>query len=172
MTTEPVHQIADGEAVTSCCGRTPFELPRTDRLTVDPSLARGCETEIARATRIGFELGKAEGRKEAGEEIAESIEGQRLDAPGIPHDRTRGWNEALKSAAEIARNLTSQPQEATSEPLTAPGGHSDLPKAPEAARKACANCGAYGGNGRIYRQDDTWDPCPRCTTPRIPGGEG
>jgi hypothetical protein len=40
---EIVHLIADGEAVTSCCGRTPFELPRTDRITVDPSLAGGCE---------------------------------------------------------------------------------------------------------------------------------
>lgn len=39
---EAVHLIADGEAVTSCCGRTPFELPRTDRLTVDPKSARGC----------------------------------------------------------------------------------------------------------------------------------
>jgi len=39
---ETVHLIADGEAVTLCCGRTPFELPRTDRLTVDPSLAGGC----------------------------------------------------------------------------------------------------------------------------------
>lgn len=37
--TEPVHLIADGEAVTSCCGRTPFELPRTDRMTVDQALA-------------------------------------------------------------------------------------------------------------------------------------
>jgi hypothetical protein len=42
---EIVHLIADGEAVTLCCGRTPFELPRTDRVTVDPSLARGCGGE-------------------------------------------------------------------------------------------------------------------------------
>ena len=39
---EVVHLIADGEAVTSCCGRTPFALPRTERLTVDPTLAN-CE---------------------------------------------------------------------------------------------------------------------------------
>lgn len=37
-----VHVIADGEAVTSCCGRTPFELPRTDRITTDPRLGIGC----------------------------------------------------------------------------------------------------------------------------------
>lgn len=35
---EVVHVVADGEAVTSCCGRTPFELPRTERITVDPAL--------------------------------------------------------------------------------------------------------------------------------------
>lgn len=29
------HVIADGDAVTRCCHRTPFEVPRTDRLTVD-----------------------------------------------------------------------------------------------------------------------------------------
>lgn len=28
----------EGEAVTLCCGRSPFELPRTDRLTLDASL--------------------------------------------------------------------------------------------------------------------------------------
>lgn len=39
---EIVHVIADGEAVTSCCGRTPFELPRMDRITVDPKLGHGC----------------------------------------------------------------------------------------------------------------------------------
>jgi hypothetical protein len=39
---EVTHLIADGEAVTFCCGRTPFELPRTDRLTVDRALAGGC----------------------------------------------------------------------------------------------------------------------------------
>ncbi len=29
---------ADGSQVTPCCGRTPFDLPRTDRLTLDPRL--------------------------------------------------------------------------------------------------------------------------------------
>ena len=38
---ETVHLIADGEAVTSCCGRTPFELPRDERITSDPAL-RSC----------------------------------------------------------------------------------------------------------------------------------
>ncbi len=39
---ETIHFIADGDAVTSCCGRTPFELPRSDRITVDPALTN-CE---------------------------------------------------------------------------------------------------------------------------------
>lgn len=31
---QPAHQCPpDGSAVTPCCGRTPFELPRTDRMT-------------------------------------------------------------------------------------------------------------------------------------------
>lgn len=42
---ETVHLIADGEAVTSCCGVTPFELPRTARITVDPTLAGGCASK-------------------------------------------------------------------------------------------------------------------------------
>jgi hypothetical protein len=29
------HLIRDGEAVTDCCKKTPFELPRTDKLIVD-----------------------------------------------------------------------------------------------------------------------------------------
>lgn len=29
---------ADGAAVTPCCGRSPFELPMTDRMTLDPAL--------------------------------------------------------------------------------------------------------------------------------------
>jgi hypothetical protein len=36
---EVVHLIADGRATTSCCGRTPFELPHAHRLTVDPEQA-------------------------------------------------------------------------------------------------------------------------------------
>lgn len=42
----PVHLIADGEAVTSCCGRTPFELGRYERITVDPEMARACSLQV------------------------------------------------------------------------------------------------------------------------------
>ncbi|WP_205576240.1 hypothetical protein, partial [Streptomyces europaeiscabiei] len=34
VTTETVHACPpDGSGVTPCCGRTPFELPRTDRIS-------------------------------------------------------------------------------------------------------------------------------------------
>lgn len=36
---ERVHFIADGSNVTSCCSRTPFELPLKDRMTGDPRTA-------------------------------------------------------------------------------------------------------------------------------------
>lgn len=36
---EVVHQCPPkGKAVTPCCGKTPFELPRTDRMTLKKSL--------------------------------------------------------------------------------------------------------------------------------------
>jgi hypothetical protein len=35
---ESVHLIRDGDATAQCCGKTPFELPGTDRLTTDPGL--------------------------------------------------------------------------------------------------------------------------------------
>jgi hypothetical protein len=37
--TETVHACPpDGAGVTPCCGRTPFELPRTDRMSTDSAL--------------------------------------------------------------------------------------------------------------------------------------
>ena len=36
--TETVHRCPPhGAYVTPCCGKTPFELPRTDRITSDPA---------------------------------------------------------------------------------------------------------------------------------------
>jgi hypothetical protein len=34
---EVVHLMRDEQGITACCGRTPFELPRTDRMTFDPA---------------------------------------------------------------------------------------------------------------------------------------
>ena len=42
---EVTHQCPpDGSGITPCCGETPFDLPRTDRMTLDPSLVtcHGC----------------------------------------------------------------------------------------------------------------------------------
>jgi hypothetical protein len=37
--TETTHLCPpDGGGLMPCCGRTPFEVPRTDRMTLDPSL--------------------------------------------------------------------------------------------------------------------------------------
>lgn len=45
--TEVTHACPPGDAAcTPCCGRTPFELPRTDRLTLDPSLVT-CREDTA-----------------------------------------------------------------------------------------------------------------------------
>jgi hypothetical protein len=39
MAAETTHACPKrGSGVTPCCGRSPFELPRTDRLTLDPAL--------------------------------------------------------------------------------------------------------------------------------------
>lgn len=39
MVEETVHACPeDDDALTPCCGFSPFELPRTDRLTLDPEL--------------------------------------------------------------------------------------------------------------------------------------
>lgn len=41
--TETTHACPPGDSgVTPCCGLTPFELPRTDRMTLDPALVN-CE---------------------------------------------------------------------------------------------------------------------------------
>lgn len=34
----PIHRSPGSGALTPCCGRSPFELPRTDRMTVDSDL--------------------------------------------------------------------------------------------------------------------------------------
>lgn len=71
------------------------------------------------AGRFGYELG----RKEAGEEIALAIEAQ------VGGGEWAG--DYYRKTAGIARNLASQPSGATSTPLTAPTGHSDLPEGGE-----------------------------------------
>lgn len=39
MTTETVHLCPPGDSgLMPCCNRTPFEVPRTDRMTLDRSL--------------------------------------------------------------------------------------------------------------------------------------
>jgi hypothetical protein len=95
------------------------------------------EAMIELATKLGFELGKAEGRKQAGEEIAQAItEAGDKRSQHRHHDRPTVSrlgsvrHASYLDAAEIARDLTSQPSGAVSTPRTDPDGHSDLPKDP------------------------------------------
>lgn len=81
------------------------------------------EAETKALAETTFELGRALGRKEAGEEIAAAIEGMLvglLDSFG-----------ARSAAAAKAREYASQPSGAASKPLTAPSGHTDLPEGRE-----------------------------------------
>ena len=59
--TEIIHACPpDGEYLTPCCGHTPFELPLTDRMTMDPSLVdcQGAEALV----RVSGAPGKGAGQ--------------------------------------------------------------------------------------------------------------
>lgn len=89
--------------------------------------------EIATATKLGFELGKAEGRKQALEEAAAKLWAFSADPHDVHGEVADG---AFAMAAGIVTGMLSQPQEATSEPLTASTGHSDLPEAAKTPEEA------------------------------------
>lgn len=44
----PVHKCPDSAGVMPCCGLTPFEVPRTDRVTTAPELVT-CNASARRA---------------------------------------------------------------------------------------------------------------------------
>ena len=71
--------------------------------------------EIATASKLGFELGKAEGRKQAGEEIAEAIS---------TYNQEWSANTWRSIAAGIAREIASEPLRAAFDGLT------DVPASP------------------------------------------
>lgn len=45
------HNITDGSATTSCCGKTPFELPQVDRITTEPGEAT-CRPRVATRPKV------------------------------------------------------------------------------------------------------------------------
>lgn len=47
------HCPPDGTYTTPCCGETPFDLPRTDRITADPSLVTCAAAEQPPAHLLG-----------------------------------------------------------------------------------------------------------------------
>ena len=97
------------------------------------------------ATALGMKLGKAEGRKQAGEEIAQALERCEDDmrraevGAGISGNLSgaKTWFDLATGymrSAELARDIASQPQEATQEPPSAPEGYMDLPGAERPGR--------------------------------------
>lgn len=53
VVSEVIHRCPSGDdGVTPCCGRTPFELPPMDRMTVDSSLVT-CAEPVARPAATG-----------------------------------------------------------------------------------------------------------------------
>ncbi len=40
-----------------CCGLTPFEVPRTDRMTLDPKLVT-CKVEASKAEILAWDAGQ------------------------------------------------------------------------------------------------------------------
>lgn len=80
------------------CGTPDVDLTRSPDWLATKAL-------VETATRLGVELGKAEGRKQAGEEIAVAIEGV-IDGYLDPRDDING-----DRAAAIAREIGSRPQE-------------------------------------------------------------
>lgn len=121
----------------------------------DPAEVKSmCET----AGRVAYALG----RKEAGEELADKIATQAKITQRVPVSERSGVREGMLvawiSAEKLAREYASQPSGAVP-------ASSGTPEDIEARKTACPNCGAYGGKGRIYRQDDTWDACPVCYLP-------
>lgn len=87
---------AQGQACDDCGA-----LPGRDHSSACLMQLEGTRALVATGFRLGFELGKAEGRKQAGEEIAQAIKAQVGDGE---------WaGDYYRKAAQIAREIASQP---------------------------------------------------------------
>ena len=150
-------------------------------MTTDEAAQR--TEEIATATKLGFELGKAEGRKQAGEEIMLGIQ----KAIRAHHGAHADWlRTGLIEALQIVSETTSQPQEGTSEPLTASSGHTDLPEDSQGLSNRnpspttrLEDCGVHHAYPELHHCSECLRAyCGRAgkadldPSPRIPGGEG
>lgn len=115
---------------------------------------------IETATRLGYELG----RKEALAEVAAAISNRAKIAQRIdPRERSgvrEGMVVAWIAAEKLAQDMASQPSGATSEPLTALEGHSDLPPRPE-----CPGCGQSGTGLENHYNDCPQNPYAEENTP-------
>ena len=120
---------------------------------------------IEAAGNLGFELGKAEGRKEAAEQIAREIS---------MYNQEWSANTWRSIAAGIAREVASEPSGAASTPRTHPDGHSDLPEGGEAAEAPLAAwevelLGEASKCSPFCKQVQTGPTTWECTCP-TPGG--
>jgi len=101
--------------------------------------------EVKVLTETASKVGYALGRKDAGEEIAEGIEAVR-DSVGLfpianPDDLLTS-HQAWTNAAQIARDVTSQPSEGASDERSGVGGHQEVS---ETARSPQEPCGCLLG---------------------------
>ena len=88
---------------------------------------------VETATRLGVELGKAEGRKQALEEAATALEA--VESPKYAGDLSSGlgWMLISREMAIIAVQRLSAASGATSDGLTATDGYTDLPEGSRAS---------------------------------------
>jgi hypothetical protein len=88
------------------------------------------------ATKVAYELG----RKDAGEEIAEGIEAVRDSVGRFPIENLDDLltsHQAWTNAAQIARDLTSEPSGAVSDERSGVGGHQEVSEAPKSPQEPC-----------------------------------
>jgi len=97
-------------------------------------------SEVKVLTETASKVAYALGRKDAGEEIAEGIEAVRDAVKLFPIenlDDLLTMHDAWTNAAQIARDLTSQPPEAASDATSGVPGHPEVSEAVRSPQEPC-----------------------------------
>src|SRR5215204_5540990 len=119
-----------------------------------PVHARYTASEVKVLTETASKVAYALGRKDAGEEIAVALE-SRDSVEWVLAGRYGGID-----AAEIARNITSQPSQAASDATSGVPGHPEVSEAvrspQEPPKLVCRRCFGYG----IVTEHGMSTPCP------------
>lgn len=130
-------------------------------------------SEVKVLTETASKVAYALGRKDAGEEIAEGIEATR-DAVGLfPIENLEDLltsHQAWTNAAQIARDIASQPSEAASDATSGVPGHPEVSEAVRSPqeRGRCSHCGFYRSDVDQPRHHPN---CPRNTTGALDPGD-